>query len=111
MPQIEHPQSGPDGWMLKHLVYPGSPGEIAVGILEKAGGKMLGLRWCEGDHTRRTWSGEATGWFLVPFTFASAIGRSLIEMEAAGFGLDPAGFQSLVAWLVEDDGVQDCLCY
>ena len=77
MPAIEHAEVGPDGWTLNALVYPGSPGEIAVGMLEMDGGKMLALRWCAGGASDRSWPGGETDWFLVPFTFASAIGRSL----------------------------------
>jgi len=112
MPAIEHPEHGPDGWALKALVYPGSPGEIAVGILEKDGGKMLALRWCPGNDSVRTWQGGQTDWFLIPFTFASAIGRSLAQLRATGHaGIDAEGFRMMADWLIENEGLDDAMCY
>ena len=112
MTTIKHPEVGPDGWELKALVYPGSPSEIAVGILEKDGHKMLGLRWCAGDETSAPWSGRETDWFLVPFTFASAIGRSLAQLHATGHaGIDADGFRFMAEWLIEDEGLDDAMCY
>ena len=112
MSAIDHPEHGPDGWALKALVYPGSPGEIAVGILQKDGQQVLALRWCPGDESCRPWPGSETDWFLIPFTFASAIGRSLAQLHATGHaGIDPDGFQVMAEWLIENEGLDDAMCY
>ena len=74
---MTHPTDGPNGFKLDTMVYPGGVGEIAVGLLKKDGVTMMGLRWCAGNEAIATWPGAETEWFLIPFTFASAIGRSL----------------------------------
>ena len=124
---MTHPTTAPGGWKLECVVYPGSPGEIAVGVLQrdldaplpdqpnrKTTHRMLGLRWCEASGAVDSWQDGAHDWFVLPFTFASAITRSLLQMKATGFqGFDPAGFQKLVEWMTDygQQGVDDCLCY
>lgn len=94
------------------LVYPGSCAEIAVGVLEKNGRTMLGLRWCPGDGAYRPYHGAETEWFLVPFTFASAIGRSLAQLHANGHpGIDADGYRTMAKWLIESQGLDDAMCY
>jgi hypothetical protein len=124
---MTHPSKAPGGWKLEYIVYPGGPGEIAVGILtgevdaplpdqptRKITRRMLGLRWCESDSRFRSWQEGAHEWFVLPFTFAAAITRSLLQMKATGFdGFDDAGFQKLVEWMTDYDhqAVDDSLCY
>jgi len=57
--------------------------------------------------------GEATDWFVLPFSFAAPIGRKLVEQKAAGLpGFDEDGFASMVRWLVDLVGeVDDAMCY
>jgi hypothetical protein len=56
--------------------------------------------------------GGETDWFVVPFTLAAAMGRSLVEQKAAGLaGFDTEGFAALVRWLVEDEELHDSMCY
>ena len=74
----------------------------------------VGLRWCEAAKGVDSWQAGAHDWFVLPFTFASAIARSLLQMKAAGFqGFDPAGFQKLVAWMTDygQHGSRYYLCY
>ena len=124
---MTHPTTAPGGWELEYIVYPGSPGEIAIGVLRrqldaplpdqptrKTTHLMMGLRWCEGDASVASWQAGAHEWFVLPFTFAAAITRSLLQMRATGFkGFDETGFQRLVEWMTDygQQGVDDCLCY
>lgn len=124
---MKHPIRAPGGWELENIVYPGAPGEISVGIMTREVDmpnprspdrtvtyRMLGVRWCESDGASQTWQEGAHDWFVLPFTFAAAITRSLLQMKATGFdGFDDAGFAKLVEWMTDYDqqGVDDCLCY
>jgi hypothetical protein len=122
---MTHPSKAPGGWELECIVYPGSPGEIAVGILtrkvdaprpdqpgRKITHRMLGLRWCESDSRCLSWQEGAHEWFALPFTFSAAITRSLLQMKATGLdGFDDAGFQKLVEWMTDYEAVDDSLCY
>lgn len=112
MHTVKHPEEGPDGFKLVALVFDGGVGEAAVGLLERDGRKMMALRWCPGTDQIAVWPGEETGWFLIPFTFAIAIGRMLSEMKAAHHpSIDPRGFEVMVQWLVEVEGLNDAMCY
>ena len=124
---MTHPTTAPGGWELEYLVYPGAPGEIAVGVLRrhldaplpdqpnrKTIHRMLGVRWCESSGGVDSWQTGAQDWFVLPFTFGAAIVRSLLQMKAAGFqGFDEAGFQKLVEWMSDYDqqAIDHCLCY
>ena len=126
---MKHPTKAPGGWKLEYIVYPGGPGEIAVAVLRldrfvrtgrrkpvrrKVTHRMMGLRWCEGKGRIGTWQKGAQDWFVLPFTFAGAISRSLLQMKATGFpGFDEAGLQKLVEWMTDygQQAVDDCLCY
>ncbi|MCO6456473.1 MAG: hypothetical protein J5I93_14345 [Pirellulaceae bacterium] len=112
MDPITHPVEGPNGFRLVALVYTGGVGEVAVGLLENGRHTMLGLRWCPVTPQVQSWQGEETGWFLMPYTFASAIGRSLAQLLATGHeGVDPEGFQRMARWLSEVGGLDDAMCY
>ncbi len=126
---MSHPKSAPGGWKLEYLIYPGGFGEIAVGMLRhdrlvddpkrksgkrKVTHRMMGLRWCPSGKGVETWQVGAQDWFVLPFTFAAAIARSLLQMNATGFdGFDEKGFAKFVAWLTDygQQGVDDALCY
>ena len=125
---MKHPTRTAGGWKLEYVVYPGSPGEIAVAVLQKetyvkvpkrrsrrkVTHRMLGLRWCEGSDKVDTWQEGAQDWFVIPFPFAAAITRSLLQMKATGFsGFDEAGLRKLIEWMTDYDhhAVDDCLCY
>lgn len=109
---MKHPTTAPDGWRIIALIYPGAPGEIAVALAERDAMRMMALRWCEGDAKATCWQKGAHDWFVIPFTFAAAISRSLLQMKGAGFsGFDEAGLEKLIAWMAEDQGIDDCLCY
>jgi len=131
---MKHPKKAPGGWKLAYVVYPGSPGEIAVGVLERTVSlpsgrskitapskrrkemkkQMLGVRWCPSTSKVETWQEGAEDWFVLPFTFAVAITRSLLQMKASGFrGFDEEGFQKLIAWMTDWDqqAIDDCICY
>lgn len=109
---MEHPTDGPNGFKLVTLIYPGSVGEIAVGLLKKDHVTMMGLRWCAGNEHIATWPGGETDWFLIPFTFASAIGRSLAELHATKHPeINSEGFDKMAEWLIENQGLNDAMCY
>ncbi|MDZ7617236.1 MAG: hypothetical protein U1E05_09540 [Patescibacteria group bacterium] len=109
---MQHPTVGPNGFELVSLVYPGSVGEIAVGLMKKEGRTMMALRWCPGNENISTYPGTETGWFLVPFTFASAIGRALAQLHATGHaGINVDGFAAMAKWLIENEGLDDAMCY
>jgi len=109
---LQHPGVGPNGYELVTLIYPGGVGEIAVGLMKKNGRMMMALRWCPGSENVGTYPGRETDWFLVPFTFASAIGRSLAQLHATGHaGIDAEGFAKMATWLIENEGLDDAMCY
>jgi hypothetical protein len=103
----------PEGWSVSHIVFDDAPGGIGVALLTNGQRTMLGLRWHEGRDTVEPWPADATGYFLLPFTFAAAIARSLLTMKACGSvsGFNEAGVTALVHWLAELQAVDDALCY
>jgi hypothetical protein len=109
---MSHPTTADNGWSLLHLVFEDAPGGVAIGLLQQEGRLMLAIRWCEGSDKIQPWPGHATDWFLLPFTFAAAIGRSLIQMRAAGMaGFSDAGFNTMLGWLADLEAIDDGLCY
>src|SRR4051812_39524270 len=112
-----HPMTAPGGWEVDYLVYPGSAGEIAIAVMRrdvdapladrptrKVEQTKMALRWCEADWHVASWQPGADQWFVLPFTFAAAITRSLLQMKATGFtGFDDAGFQRLIEWMTDYD--------
>ena len=99
-----------------HVIFDGGAGEISVALVslgrEHSHDRlMMALRWNEGDESIASWQ-EDVGWFLLPFTFAKAIGRSLIEMQAFDVpGIKEAGFAAMLSWLAEVDAVDSAMCY
>ena len=111
---MTHPTTAPGGWQLEYIVYPGGPGEMAVGVLQRDSHYMMGVRWCEADARVATWQEGAHDWVVLPFTFAAAISRSLLQIKATGFlGFDESGLQKLIEWLTDYDShtIDDCICY
>ena len=111
---MTHPTTAPGGWKLAYIVYPGSPGEMAVGVLQRESHRMMGVRWCEAGNGADTWQEGMSDWVVLPFTFAAAISRSLLQMKATGFtGFDQSGLQKLIEWMTDYDhhAVDDCICY
>ncbi|PLW67932.1 hypothetical protein C0039_14960 [Pseudohalioglobus lutimaris] len=109
---VIHPKSGPGEWNLQHLVYAGGYGETAVALLSDGKRTAMALRWCEGNENVKPWQGEETGWFLIPYSFAAAIAKSLVQMKAAGgVPFDEDGFTAMLDWLIEDEGIESALCY
>ncbi len=98
---------------MSDLIFEDAPGGIAVALLTNGTHRMLGLRWCSGNDRVEPWPGHATGYFLVPVTFGAAIGRTLIQLKTSKglSGFNEAGFDALVAWLVELQAIDDALCY
>jgi hypothetical protein len=99
-----------------HLVFDGGVGEISVALvarpLERSPGNlMMALRWNAGNERISAWQ-EDVGWFLVPFTFAKAIGKSLIEMRTFDVpGFREEGFIAMLSWLSAVEAVDDAMCY
>jgi hypothetical protein len=109
---IEHPTTAPGGWQVSAIVLRGSPGEIAVALVSDGSRTMMALRWCDGNERLEPWSGSATEWFVLPYTFASAIGSSLAQIHAGGtVDFDEDGFSKMVTWLAENEGIDDGICY
>ena len=106
---------------LQQLVY--EDGNIAVALLSLEDGQSarLAVRWLDPPqykgkdgrvHDTTNVMGGATDWFIVPLTFGTAIGRTLVEQNAAGLsGFDDAGFAALVQWLIASDELEDAMCY
>lgn len=111
---MTHPTTAPGGWKLEYIVFPGAPGEMAVGVLQRESRLMMGVRWCEGDGRIAPWQEGSADWIVLPFTFAAAIARSLLQMKATGFaGFDDSGMQRLIKWMTgyDQQAVDDCICY
>ena len=56
--------------------------------------------------------GGETAWFVIPQTYAAAVGRTLVEQHATGTpGFAADGFAALVEWLVEDEELTQGMGY
>ncbi|HOI56503.1 MAG TPA: hypothetical protein PLP01_14740 [Phycisphaerae bacterium] len=104
------------------LVY--DDGEMAIALVQRpsdSSGPHLALRWLapqpcvdrDGKEVCTTnLMGGETDWFIVPFSLAVGIARTLIEQKAAGLGnFNNDGFAKMVSWLVGLDQLQDAMCY
>ena len=107
---------------MQHLVY--EDGVIAVGLVRSATGdsaRHLALRWLPPGHVQRrdgqrveltNAMGGETGWFVLPFSLAVGVAKSLAEQRASGLaGFDETGFSEMVSWLVDMDEFNDAMCY
>jgi hypothetical protein len=48
---------------------------------------------------------------VLPFTFAAAVGRTLVSQKAAGLpGFAENGFGAMVSWLVDLEELDDAMC-
>ncbi len=106
---------------LRDLVY--DDGVIAVALVQSPtddSRQNLALRWLppqpyrkDGKEVSTTnlMDGE-TDWFIIPFSLAVGIARTLVEQKAAGLSFfNDAGFSKMVSWLVDLEGLQDAMCY
>ena len=106
---------------MDRIVYDDGRAGVAIAMLRCDTRLGLAIRWLPGfEYTRSdgskvespTWMGGQTGWFVLPFDFATVVGKALIVKKAAGLeGFDEAGFVAMVKWLVELDAVSDAMCY
>ena len=107
---------------IKHPIYNDDVVEVALVSPENDSGiTCLAMRWLQpqpytdrnGEETEVTnHMGGETDWFIVPFTFAAAIGRTLIQQQAAGLaGFSEPGMAILIEWLTELEEVSDAMCY
>ena len=56
--------------------------------------------------------GGETGWFILPYSFGVAIGKSLIERKVSGLpGFEKEGFKRMVNWLIEMEELNDAMVY
>lgn len=56
--------------------------------------------------------GGETDWFILPYSFGVAIGKSLIEQKVSGLiGFDEDGFKKMVDWLIEMEELSDVMVY
>jgi hypothetical protein len=56
--------------------------------------------------------GGSTDWFVLPWTLGAAIGRTLLQQQAAGLpGFDSEGFAALVRLLIDLEELPDAMCY
>jgi hypothetical protein len=127
---MNHPKNAKGGWELDAIVFDGGGAEIVVALLKKEPGGWcpadtirMALRWNPSfvyndksgkQVTAVSWMGEETEWFLLPFDFSVAIAKTLIERKVTN-GMDEnfneVGFDKLVKWLIENEGLSDGICY
>jgi hypothetical protein len=56
--------------------------------------------------------GGETELFLLPHTFGAVIGKEMVERKTAGApGFDESGFAKLVVWLVDNNELEQGMCY
>lgn len=56
--------------------------------------------------------GGETDWFILPFTFGTAVGKKLFEQYNAGLdGFDKRGIAILKDWLIEMEIIDNAMCY
>ena len=54
-----------------------------------------------------------TDWFVIPHSFALAIGKTLVEQKVAGDldGFNEEGFKRMVDWLIDADKIEAVMAY
>jgi hypothetical protein len=108
-----------------YLVY--DDGEIAVALFaedEEADRRNLlhlGMRWLlakplkgkDGQMVQTTnVMGGETDWFLLPHSFGTAVGRTLIEQKVGGLEyFNEDGYKRMVSWLADMGEIEDGMCY
>jgi hypothetical protein len=118
---MKHPKKVAGGWKLKRVVFDTGPACVAVAFLEKKDELALAMRWNEGQDVTKAGKfayraesphGKSTDWVILPWDFASIVGKALIEKKAVGArGFDPAGYRLLKKWLLEREAVFDGFCF
>jgi hypothetical protein len=105
---------------VKHIILDDEVIAIAL-VSVDARGPHLAIRWRaprpykdkSGNIVETTnHMGGETDLFVLPFTLAAAIGRTLIELKTARFPyIKDDGFEAMVAWLTDVQEVHDAMCY
>jgi hypothetical protein len=127
---ILHPRTAQGGWELDSLVWDDGAAGIAIGLFrleeqnlagEKYATIALGLRWApSGGYSGKDGQkviiesamGGETEWFILPFTFGAAMGRTLINLQAAGLAnFGETGYRKMVDWLIDCGEVSNALSY
>ena len=98
---------------------------ISVGLFKEVSNEKtfhLAMKWNEpkpyigksGElvETSNFMNGE-TNWFILPFTFAVSISKTLIEQKNTGMSkfFKKEGFNLLVNWLIDMEAITDAMCY
>ncbi|MBK8477508.1 MAG: hypothetical protein IPL39_14770 [Opitutaceae bacterium] len=114
---MKHPTKATGDWRMKRVVFDTGAACVAVAFLEKQGALSLAMRWNEGQDVTKDGKfayrlesphGESTGWVILPWDFASVVGKTLIEKQVAGArGFDSAGYRLLKKWLLEREAIHD----
>ena len=56
--------------------------------------------------------GGETDWFILPASFAYAVGKTLIEQKVSGLdGFNEDGFRKMIDWLIDMEVIQDAMVY
>jgi len=105
---------------IESIVY--DDGEISVALVKarnETTNLNMAMKWLEPKpsykHGREIQSsnvmGGETEWFILPGTFAGAIGKVLVELKVTGMPyFNEDGFSLLVQWLVEYEYLNDAMC-
>jgi hypothetical protein len=109
---------------VEHIVYDDTVVAVCLLRLPRDSAKTLhmAIRWTPPGSVRHSDGSEKpltnlmggeTDWFIIPFTYAAAIGRTMVQQKAAGMDEDfqDPGFQALVDWLVQAEELPDAMCY
>lgn len=111
----------------EHEIYLDSVIAVALLVHDKAPedqesfSRHLGIKWLAPKNYRNKKGvegsvtnvmGGETDWFILPLTFGAAIGKQLIEQNAAGLpGFDEGGHQAMIEWLLEGEDIFDVMYY
>lgn len=118
---MSHSKITVNEWELKEIVFDDGPAGIVVGMLERETLLSMALKWSknvkrknhEGKESEvKSIHGKETDWMIIPFDFAKAIGKELIEKKILGkAGFNEKGFHLMINWLLENGGVFDGMSY
>ena len=110
---MNNPKIAGDGWELKEIVFNSGLAGILVGMFERDTFLSMALRWlpdveAEGPDGKMqeitTIHGKETDWMILPFDFAKAIGKELIEKKVLGVPkFNEKGFRLMLNWLLENE--------
>ena len=111
-----------DKWKLKQIVYDDGPCCISIALFEENdGGIEMAMRWLPNIKTKDkegkeiecvSRQGSETDWIIIPFGFAKAIGKELIEKKVLGNPkFNEEGFKLMLAWLLNYEAIFDGMTY